>query len=150
MKARITWVHDRMFVGESGSGHTLVLGRADGPDGRSLCPSPMEVLLIGMGGCTAFDVVQILEKSREPIEDCAAELEAERAATDPKVFTKVHVHFVVKGRGLDPAKVDRAIKLSAEKYCSASIMIGKTAAITHDFEIVDTAKAAAPGKGGPT
>ena len=115
MKARITWVQDRMFVGESGSGHTLVLGRADGPDGRSLCPSPMEVLLIGMGGCTAFDVVQILEKGREAIEDCVAELEAERAPTDPKVFTKVHVHFVVKGRGLDPAKVDRAIKLSAEK-----------------------------------
>src|SRR6185312_13621798 len=140
MKARITWVQDRMFVGESGSGHTMVLGRADGPDGRTLCPSPMEVLLIGMGGCTAFDVVQILEKGREPIEDCVAELEAERAPTDPKVFTKVHVHFVVTGRGLDPAKVDRAIKLSAEKYCSASIMIGKTATITHDFAIVDPAK----------
>ncbi|MGE0116571.1 MAG: OsmC family protein [Dongiaceae bacterium] len=137
MKARITWVRDRMFVGESGSGHTMVLGRADGADGRSLCPSPMEVLLIGMGGCTAFDVVQILEKSREPVEDCVATLEAERAPTDPKVFTKVHVHFTVTGRGLDPAKVDRAIKLSAEKYCSASIMIGKTATITHDFEILE-------------
>jgi putative redox protein len=140
MKARITWVQDRMFVGESGSGHTLVLGRADGPDGRSLCPSPMELVLIGMGGCTAFDVVQILEKSRQPVEDCVAELEAERAPTDPKVFTKVHVRFVVTGRGLDPAKVDRAITLSAEKYCSASIMIGKTAAITHDFEIREPGK----------
>jgi putative redox protein len=137
MKARITWVRDRMFVGESGSGHTMVLGRADGPDGRSLCPSPMEVLLIGMGGCTAFDVVQILEKSREPVEDCVATLEAERAPTDPKVFTKVHVRFTVTGRDLDPAKVDRAIRLSAEKYCSASIMIGKTATITHDFEILE-------------
>lgn len=137
MKARITWVQDRMFVAESGSGHTMVIGRADGPDGRSLCPSPMELVLMGVGGCTAFDVVQILEKSREAVEDCVAELEAERAATDPKVFTKVHVHFIVRGRGLDPAKVDRAIKLSAEKYCSASIMIGKTAAITHDFEIQD-------------
>jgi putative redox protein len=141
MKARITWVRDRMFVGESGSGHTMVLGRADGADGRSLCPSPMEVLLIGMGGCTAFDVVQILEKSREPVEDCVATLEAERAPTDPKVFTKVHVRFIVTGRGLDPAKVDRAITLSAEKYCSASIMIGKTATITHDFEIREPRKA---------
>jgi putative redox protein len=142
MKARITWVQDRMFVGESGSGHTFVLGRADGPDGRSLCPSPMEVLLIAMGGCTAFDVVQILEKSREPVEDCVAELEAERSPTDPKVFTKVHVRFIVTGRGLDPAKVDRAITLSAEKYCSASIMIGKTATITHDFEIREPGKPA--------
>jgi len=140
MKARITWVQDRMFVAESGSGHALVTGRADGPDGRSLCPSPMELVLMGMGGCTAFDVVQILEKGREPIEDCVAELAAERAPTDPKVFTRVHVHFVVKGRGLDPAKVDRAIKLSADKYCSASIMIGKTAVITHDVEIVDSTK----------
>src|SRR5262249_15465627 len=140
MKARITWVQDRMFVGESCSGHTMVLGLADAPDCRRLCPSPLELLLIGMGGCTAFDVVQILEKGREQIEDCVAELAAERAATDPKVFTKVHVHFIVKGRGLDPAKVDRAIKLSAEKYCSASIMIGKTATITHDFAIVDTTK----------
>jgi len=143
MKARITWVQDRMFVGESGSGHTMVLGRADGPDGRSLCPSPMELVLLGMGGCTAFDVVQILEKGREAVEDCVAELEAERAPSEPKVFTKVHVHFIVKGRGLDPAKVDRAIKLSAEKYCSASIMIGKTATITHDFAVVDTSKPAA-------
>ena len=139
MRARITWVRDRMFVAESGSGHTLVLGRADGPDGRSLCPSPMELMLMGMGGCTAFDVVHILKKSREPVEDCVSELEAERAPADPKVFTRIHVHFIVKGRGLDPAKVDRAIRLSAEKYCSASIMIGKTATITHDFEIVETA-----------
>ena len=143
MKARITWVRERMFVGESGSGHALVVGRAEGADGRSLCPSPMELVLIGVGSCTAFDVVQILEKSRQPIADCVAELAAERAATDPKVFTKVHVHFIVSGRGLDSAKVERAIQLSAEKYCSASIMIGKTAAITHDFEIVDGATGAA-------
>ncbi len=143
MKARITWVRDRMFVGQSGSGHTLVVGRAEGPDGRSLCPSPMELVLLGMGSCTAFDVVQILEKSRQPVRDCVAELAAERATADPKVFTKVHVHFIVSGRGLDPAKVERAIQLSAEKYCSASIMIGKTAAITHDFEIVDAATGAA-------
>src|SRR5215813_13517151 len=104
MKARITWVQDRMFVGESGSGHTMVLGRADGPDGRSLCPSPLELLLIGMGGCTAFEVVQILDKGREQLEDCVAELAAERAANDTNVFTEVHLHFIVKGRGLDPAK----------------------------------------------
>jgi putative redox protein len=97
-----------------------------------------------MGGCTAFDVVQILEKSREPVEDCVATLEAERAPTDPKVFTKVHVRFTVTGRDLDPAKVDRAIRLSAEKYCSASIMIGKTATITHDFEILEPPARARP------
>jgi len=138
MKARIKWVQDRIFVGESGSGHAIVLGSGGGPEGRSLCASPMELVLMGMGGCTAYDVVHILDKSREPIEDCVAEVEAERAPTDPKVFTRIHVHFVVKGRKLDPAKVERAINLSAEKYCSASIMLGKTATITHDFELVDT------------
>jgi putative redox protein len=140
MKARISWVRERMFVGESGSGHAQVLGRADGPDGRSLCPSPMELVLMGMGGCTAFDVVEILEKSRQPVEGCVAALEAERAPEPPRVFTRVHVHFTVTGRGLDPAKVERAIKLSQEKYCSASIMIAKTATITHNYEIVDSRK----------
>jgi len=143
MKSKITWVQDRIFVGESGSGHAVVLGSGGGPEGRSLCPSPMELVLMGMGGCTAYDVVHILDRSREPIEGCVAELEAERAPTDPKVFTRIHVHFVVKGRNLDPAKVERAINLSAEKYCSASIMLGKTATITHDFEIVDSQAAAA-------
>ncbi|MGH6932903.1 MAG: OsmC family protein [Dongiaceae bacterium] len=137
MKARINWVEDRTFIGQSGSGHTLVLGRGDGPDGHSLMPSPMELVLIGLGGCTAFDVVQILEKGRQPIMGCVVELDAERAASDPKVFTGITLHFIVTGQGLDPAKVDRAIKLSAEKYCSASAMIGKTAAITHDFDIVE-------------
>jgi putative redox protein len=97
----------------------------------------MELVLIGLGGCTAFDVVHILERGREPIEDCVVELEAERAQGDPQVFTRVHVHFIVTGRGLDPTKVERAIELSAEKYCSASAMIGKTAAITHDFEVIE-------------
>jgi putative redox protein len=138
MKARIKWVEDRTFVGESGSGHKIVLGTAFGAEGRTPGPSPMELVLIGMGGCTAFDVVHILEKGREKIDDVSVELEAERAQQDPKVFTRIHMHFVVKGRELAPEKVERAIKLSAEKYCSASAMIAKTASITHDFELLDT------------
>ncbi len=138
MKARIKWVEGRTFVGESGSGHKMVLGTAFGPDGRTPGPSPMEMVLIGTGGCSAFDVVHILEKGREAIEDCVVELDADRAESDPKVFTRIHMHFVVKGKGLAPAKVQRAIDLSIEKYCSASAMLAKTAAITHDFEIIDT------------
>ena len=138
MRARIKWVEDRTFVGESGSGHKIVLGTAHGPEGRSPGPSAMELVLIGTGGCSAYDVVHILEKGREAIEDVAVELEAERAQQEPKVFTRIHMHFVVKGRGLAPEKVERAIALSVEKYCSASAMIAKTATITHDFEVVDT------------
>jgi putative redox protein len=138
MKARIKWVEDRTFIGESGSGHTIVLGTAFGPEGRSPGPSPMELVLIGLGGCSGYDVVHILEKGREAIEDVTVELEAERAQQDPKVFTRVHMHFVVKGRRLRAEKVERAIVLSAEKYCSASAMIAKSATITHDFEVVDT------------
>ena len=138
MKARIKWIGERNFVGESGTGHAVVLGASPGPGQAGLGASPMELVLIGMGGCTAFDVVHILEKGCERIEDCTAELEATRAETDPKVFTQIHVHFVVTGRGLSRDKVERAIKLSAEKYCSASAMIAKTAAITHDFEVVGT------------
>lgn len=135
MKARVAWVDGKMFVGESGSGHAVVMDGAPEAGGRNLGIRPMEMLLIGMGGCTSFDVVMILEKGRQTITDCVAEIEAERAGTDPKVFTKIHVHFVVTGRGLDAGKVERAIALSAEKYCSASIMLGATATITHDFEI---------------
>jgi putative redox protein len=138
MKARIKWVEDRTFIGESGSGHRIVLGAASGPEGRTPGPSAMELVLIGMGGCSAYDVVHILEKGREAIDDVTVELEAERAQQDPKVFTSVHMHFVVKGRGLAVAKVERAIALSAEKYCSASAMIAKTATVTHGFEVVDT------------
>jgi putative redox protein len=111
----------------------------DGPPafgGKNQGPRPMELLLTGLGGCTAFDVILILGKSRQDVRDCVAELEAERAETDPKVFTKIHIHFIVTGKNLDPAKVERAIKLSQEKYCSASIMLAKTAEITHDFEII--------------
>jgi putative redox protein len=139
MKARVKWVEDRTFIGESGSGHKFVFGTAHGPEGKTPGPSPMEMVLIGTGGCSAFDVVQILEKGREAIEDCTVELVAERADKDPKVFTRIHMHFVVKGRRLGSGKVQRAIELSVEKYCSASAMLAKTAAITHDFEIVDTA-----------
>ena len=139
MKARIKWVEGRTFVGESGSGHKLVLGTASGPEGRTPGPSPMELVLIGTGGCTAVDVVQILEKGREAVEDVVVEMEAERADKEPRVFTRIHMHFTVKGRALAPDKVERAIKLSAEKYCSASAMLAKTATITHDFEVVDSA-----------
>ena len=135
MKARIKWVQDATFVGESGSGHALVM---DGPPehgGRNLGVRPMEMLLLGMGGCTAFDVVHILRRSREAVSDCVAELEAERAAEEPKVFTSIHVHFIVTGRQLSQKRVARAVELSAQKYCSASIMLGKTARITHDYEI---------------
>lgn len=139
MKARIKWVEDRTFVGESGTGHRIVLGSAATPGGPTPGPSPMELVLIGTGGCTAFDVVHILEKGREAVEDCTVELDADRAETDPKVFTRIHMHFVVKGRNLSADKVGRAVTLSAEKYCSASQMLAKTATITHDFEVVDTA-----------
>lgn len=137
MKARIKWVENVTFVGESGSGHAVVIDGPPEAGGRNLGVRPMEMLLLGMGACTAFDVVSILRKSRQDVVDCVAELSSERAAEEPKVFTKIHVHFIVKGRGLKPAAVERAVKLSAEKYCSASIMLGKTAAITHDFEVVD-------------
>lgn len=137
MKARIKWVEERTFIGESGSGHKMVLGTAFGPEGRSPGPSPMEMMLMGAGGCSAIDVVHILQKGREAIEDCVVELEAERAEQDPKVFTRIHMHFVVKGRGLAANKVERAIALSLEKYCSASVMLAKSAEITHDFEVVD-------------
>jgi putative redox protein len=136
VKARIKWVEERTFVGESGSGHKVVLGTAASPQGPTPGPSPMELVLIGTGGCSAFDVVHILEKGREAIEDCVVELDAERAEKDPRVFTRIHMHFVVTGRGLAAAKVKRAIELSVEKYCSASAMLAKTAVITHDFEVV--------------
>jgi len=138
MKARIKWVEARTFVGEAGSGHSVVLGTAHGSEGTKPGPSPMELVLIGTGGYSAWDVVHILEKGREAIEACTVELEAERATDDPKVFTQIHMHFVLRGRALDPRKAERAISLSVEKYCSASAMLSKTATITHNFEVVDT------------
>lgn len=138
MKARIQWAGEAMFLGESGSGHVVVMDGAPESGGRNLGARPMEMVLIGLGGCSNFDVVSILKKARQPIESCEAFLEAERANEDPKVFTKIHLHFVVKGRGLKEPQVKRAIELSAEKYCSASIMLGNAGVeITHDYEIVE-------------
>ena len=136
MKARVTWTGNRTFIGKSGTGHSFVFGTKE-TDGTTPGPSPMELVLIGTGGCSAYDVVSILEKGREPVEDVVVDLTADRAETTPAVFTCIHMHFIVKGRGVNPVKVDRAIQLSVEKYCSASAMMAKTAEITHDFEIVD-------------
>ncbi len=136
MKARVKWIEDRNFLGESDTGHAVVMGSKAGKSGVAIGPSPMEMVLLGLGGCTSFDVLHILERGREAVEDCVLEIDADRAGEDPKVFTRIHLHFVVSGRDLNPAKVERAIALSAEKYCSASAMLDKTAKITHDFEIV--------------
>lgn len=142
MKATIKWVDEAMFVGETGSGHAVV---ADGPPdagGRNLGPRPMELVLTGLGACTAFDVVSILRKSRQPVTDCRVELDAERADTVPQVFTRIHIHFVVSGAGLKDSAVARAVRLSAEKYCSATIMLSEAVEITHDYEVIDAAPAA--------
>ena len=143
MKARIKWVEDVTFVGESGSGHAVVMDGPPESGGHNLGVRPMEMLLLGMGGCTAFDVVLILGKARQQVTDCVVEIEAERADTVPRIFTRIHVHFIVSGFGLAAKQVARAVELSAEKYCSASIMLGKSAVITHDYEI----RAAALGEG---
>lgn len=125
------------MVGESGSGHAVVMDGPPEAGGRNLGVRPMEMLLLGLGGCTEFDVLLILRRGRAEVTDCVVEITAERAATDPKVFTRIHVHFIVTGRDLKPKQVERAIDLSAEKYCSASIMLGAAAKVTHDFEIRD-------------
>lgn len=127
-----------MFVGESGSGHAVVMDGPPDHGGRNMGIRPMEMILLGVGGCSSFDVVQILQKGKNDIVDCVAEISAERVDAIPSVFSKIHMHFIVKGRGLKPSTVDRAIKLSAEKYCSASIMLGKAEVeITHDFEVIE-------------
>jgi putative redox protein len=137
MRARIKWVEGVSFLGETESGHAVLMDGSPEYGGRNLGARPMELVLIGTGGCTAFDVVHILKKARQQITDCVAEIEAERADSDPKVYTRIHFHFIVTGKDLKPEQVERALNLSAEKYCSASIMLGKTASITHDFEIVE-------------
>ncbi|WP_043107043.1 OsmC family protein [endosymbiont of unidentified scaly snail isolate Monju] len=137
MKARVKWIEGALMLGESPSGHAVVM---DGPEehgGRNLGVRPMEMLLLGMGGCSEFDVVHILKKSRQDVRFCEVELTAERAETEPKVFTRIHAHFRVGGPGLSEKVVERAVKLSAEKYCSASIMLGAMAEITHSFELVE-------------
>jgi len=136
MKAKITWLNGRTFVAESGSGHAVVLDGAPEHGGRNIGIRPMEMLLMGLGGCTAFDVVMILEKSREKVTGCEVSLEGERASEDPKIFTAVKIVYRLKGEDLKPAAVERAIKLSEEKYCSATKMFEKTAAITHEWLIV--------------
>lgn len=134
--------HGMSFIAETGTGHMVAMDGAVEAGGHNLAPRPMELLLAGAGGCTAFDVVSILKKGRQDIVDCAVRLGAERAGEDPKVFTRIDLHFVVAGRGLNPAAVERAIRLSAEKYCSASIMLGKTAQMRHSWEIVEAGKTA--------
>lgn len=136
MKTRVKWTGERSFLGTSEGGHEVVMG-ASSEGQAAVGPSPMEMLLLGLGGCATFDVVLILERGREPVEDCVVDIEAERAGEVPKVFTRINMHFTVTGKGLNPDKVGRAISLSAEKYCSASAMLGKTAKITHDFEVVE-------------
>ena len=127
------------FVAESGSGHAVVMDGAPDAGGRNLGFRPMEMLLAGTGGCTAFDVVLILKRGRHAVSGCEVKLSAERAETDPKVFTRIHFHYRVKGKGLKSEVVARAIELSKDKYCSASIMMAETAEITHDYEIVEEA-----------
>lgn len=138
MKTRIKWNDGMSFLAESGSGHVVLMDGPPEAGGRNLGPRPMEMLLMGTGGCAAFDVVLILKKSRQDISDCVVEIEAERASQEPKVFTRIHFHFILTGKNLNSQQVERAIVLSAEKYCSASIMLGKTAELTHDFEIVES------------
>ena len=135
MRVRVKWIEQVSFLAETESGHSIVMDGAPDGGGRNLAPRPMETMLAGTGGCTAYDVVVILRKARQNITDCAVEVEADRAAQDPKVFTRIHFHFIVTGLGVDPKHVARAIELSADKYCSASIMLAKTAQVTHDFEI---------------
>jgi putative redox protein len=125
------------FVGESGSGHALVMDGAPEHGGRDMGFRPMEMLLLGVGGCTAFDIVSILKKSRQAITDCEVKIDSDRAEEIPKVFTRIHIHFIITGNSLDPAKVEKAVNLSTDKYCSASKMLEKTAEMTHDFEIVE-------------
>jgi putative redox protein len=135
MKTTVRWVNDMTMVGESASGHAIVMDGPEDAGGNNLGIRPMEMLLLGMGGCTTIDVLSMLKKMREKVRDCRAEITAERADEHPKVFTKIHIHFVIEGTNLDEKKVGKAIGLSADKYCSASIMLGKTAVVTHDFEI---------------
>jgi len=137
MNLSVNWVDGMLMVGKSHSGHSITM---DGPveiGGENLGVRPMEMLLLGVAGCTMIDVVTTLKKMRQDLSHCETKISAERANEHPKVFTDIHIHFVVKGKDLDSKKVDKAIKLSAEKYCSASIMLGKTAKITHDFEVTE-------------
>ena len=138
MECKVKWIGDAAFVAETGSGHMVAMDGSPDVGGRNLAPRPLELLLAGAGGCSAIDVVLILKKGRHAVHDCEVSIDADRAESDPKVFTRIHFHFVVSGKALKPEAVERAVKLSAEKYCSASIMLGKTAQITHDYEVVES------------
>lgn len=135
MKARVKWIEGVAFLGESGSGHAVVMDGPPDAGGRDVGIRPMEMVLLGLGGCACFDVMHILNKARAPVVDCDVEIEAERAKTEPKVFTRIHMHFIVTGDSLDERKVRRAVDLSAEKYCSVSAMLQHTAEMTHEVEI---------------
>ena len=138
MKAKVKWLEDVSFLAESESGHTVVIDGPESAGGRNIGIRPMELVLLGVGGCTSFDVISILKKARQQVTDCVAEISAERADDVPSVFTKIHFHFVVTGKQLKEAQVKRAIDLSADKYCSASIMLGRGGVeITHDYEILE-------------
>lgn len=137
MECTIKWVDGMTFMAETGTGHLVTMDGAPEAGGRNLAPRPMELMLAGAGGCTAFDVVLILRRGRQEVSGCTVKLEARRADSDPKVFTRIRFMYTVSGRNLKPEAVERAIHLSAEKYCSASIMLGKTAEITHEWEIVE-------------
>ena len=137
MKARIKWVDGISFRGETESGHSVSIDGAPNIGGKNLGPRPMELILLGLGGCSSIDVILILQKSRQEVTDCVVEIDSTRASEDPKVFTDIHLHFIVTGKSLNAQQVERAINLSAEKYCSASIMLRSTVNITHDFEIIE-------------
>ena len=135
MSTRVKWLDNMSFVGESASGHSVVMDGPPESGGRDLGIRPMEMLLLGLGGCSSFDIVSMLKKGKQDLVDCEVEISAQRADSEPKVFTKIHMHFIISGNDLSEKRVIRAIELSAEKYCSASIMLGKTAEITHDYEL---------------
>ena len=137
MKARVKWVEEVSFVAESGSGHATVIDGAPEAGGRNLGMRPMEMVLAGVAACTAFDVVWILKRARQPVSDCVVDADAERAPVEPKVFTRIHLTYAVAGRGLDPHQVERAVRLSKEKYCSATIMLAHAVEITYDLRIVE-------------
>jgi putative redox protein len=137
MKARVKWVEDVMFLGESGTGHTVVMDGPEEAGGHGTGMRPMELLLLGMGGCTAYDVIEILKKSRQDVRDCVVEIDGERSEEIPKVYTNIHVHYKVTGKDVKANFVERAIKMSTEKYCSATLMLVKIVVVTHDYEIID-------------
>ena len=140
MECTVRWTSGMTFLAETGSNHVVAMDGAPEGGGRNLAPRPMEMLLLGTGGCSAYDVVVILKKSGQDITGCEVKVTVQRAETDPKVFTRIHMHFTVRGRALKRNLVDHAIRLSHEKYCSASVMLGKTAEMTKEFEIIDESR----------